>query len=91
MASTLRRANSKRPRLQNKSRKAGALLLTRRSVDATPSREQSRHCGRSEAKTRNLPINRHSDESQNPLMQRGIAGQARNDGVKRGMTSSCPT
>jgi hypothetical protein len=36
--------------------------------------------------TRNLPINRHSDESQNPLMQRGVAGQARNDGVKRGMT-----
>jgi hypothetical protein len=37
VASTLRRAKSKRPRLQNKSRKAGALLLTRRSVDATPS------------------------------------------------------
>ncbi|MDR1122324.1 MAG: hypothetical protein LBM08_15620 [Dysgonamonadaceae bacterium] len=37
VASTLRRAKSKRPRLQRLFCKAGALLSTRRSVDATPS------------------------------------------------------
>jgi hypothetical protein len=38
VASTLRRAKSKAPALQRLFCKAGALLLTRRSVDATPSK-----------------------------------------------------
>jgi hypothetical protein len=38
VASTLRQVKSKAPALQNKNRKAGALLLARRSLETTPSR-----------------------------------------------------
>jgi hypothetical protein len=47
VVSRLRRAKSKAPALQNIRCKAGALLLTRRSVDATPSGQACRdamHC-----------------------------------------------